>query len=71
MSTVSDHFRALVEYGGEGSVADYVAGLEQQRNQLLAALVGFVAAFDGDQFDEGVWPLMDNAKAAIAKAEGR
>lgn len=38
---------------------------------MLAALKGFVAEYGGDRYERGLWPLMDEARAAIAKAEVR
>jgi hypothetical protein len=47
------------------------AGLIAAAPDLLAALKAFIDAYDGDEYASGVWPLMDQARAAIAKAEGR
>jgi hypothetical protein len=37
---------------------------------LLAMVQAFYEAYNGAEYAEGGWPLMDQARAAIAKAEG-
>jgi len=40
-----------------------------QRDEALSALKAFVDYFNGDEYEPGLRPLMDSARAAIAKTE--
>jgi hypothetical protein len=53
-------FNALVEFGGEGSVAEYVARVVGERARLRAALVGIVGVDGREQLEqmEAVMRLM-------------
>lgn len=45
--------------------------LAVQRDDLLAALKGFIDEYLGAQYERGMWPLMDQAMDAVHKAEGK
>lgn len=67
-------FNALVEYGGDGSVAAYVSGLVAQRDELLDACRRLLKFNEELCTDLGVsthYPSADVARKVIAQVEGR
>jgi chromatin segregation and condensation protein Rec8/ScpA/Scc1 (kleisin family) len=70
---MSDIFRALVEYGEPGSVAEYVGQLERQRDELLAELRNIADAdpstWEPDVRDQFRQWAQNRARTAIAKAK--
>jgi hypothetical protein len=50
---------------------DRALELLAQRDELLTVLKVFVDEYLGAQYERGMWPLMDQAMDAIAKAEGK
>ena len=49
--------------------AEFIVRAVNAHDDLLAILREFVGGYGGNSYPEGLWPLADRAKAAIAKAE--
>jgi hypothetical protein len=56
---------------GQRRAEDRALELLAQRDELLTVLKVFVDEYLGAQYERGMWPLMDQAMDAIAKAEGK
>jgi len=59
------------DYDDYETLRDRYDSILLERNELLAACKEFVVTYDGDLYEVGMWPMMDRARAAIAKVEGK